>query len=200
DAQALERRRQELRADLLGQHEPIRRHARLGEEADGVVQTRIQQRVPHLVHTLEAKAVAVNLLRGALAQRPGHVLVWAPQHRQRAHAAAEVALRRQLETDLDPARIHPASTKRAKRRPYSSHEYRTAAASAALSIAARSRARKNSSTASANAAASSEGKTMPARASTLSGSPPASLAITGRPKWNAVSATPLCSPMRYAAR
>src|SRR5436305_14430392 len=66
--------------------------------------------------------------------------------------------------------------------PYLAHEYRRAEAAAASSIAARSRVVKNSSTARASASTSSDGKTIPFFPSTISGSPPASLAMTGRPK------------------
>src|SRR5439155_23307216 len=53
DAQPLERRREELRPHGLGQHQPVRRYARLGEEADRVIDARVEERLPHLVHPLE---------------------------------------------------------------------------------------------------------------------------------------------------
>src|SRR5205085_2661659 len=184
DAQPLERRRQQLRADLLGQHQPVRADAGLGEEANGVIDARIQQRLTHLVQPLEAQPHAVDLALGALDQRPLHVLVRTAQHRQRAHAAAQVALGGQLEADFDATRIelHLPQTKLSNTFAYSGHEYFRAVAAAARSMPARSRAVKNSSTAAASAAGSSGGMRMPFCPSMISGSPPTAEAITGRAK------------------
>src|SRR5687767_375664 len=61
DAQPFERRIQQLCSNLFGQDEPIRRHARLREETDGVVDPRVQERLPHLMQPLEFEAQAMDL-------------------------------------------------------------------------------------------------------------------------------------------
>src|SRR5204862_6800707 len=124
------------------QHQPGGAEARLGEEADGVVDARVQQRLAHLVQPLEAQPEPVDLALGTLHQRPLHVLVRAAQHRQRTHPAAEIALRGQLETDFDSpgVELHLPATKASNTLAYSGQEQRRAVASAARSIASRSRA------------------------------------------------------------
>src|SRR5579859_5499680 len=109
------------------------------------------------------QAGAVNLPFGTLDERPRHVFVWPPQHRQRAHPAAQIALGRELEADFDPPRVegHGLWTKRLMIAPYSAHENRPADSAAARAIAARSRVVKNSSTARASASGSSGGTRIP---------------------------------------
>src|SRR5262249_30451649 len=184
DAQPLQRRREQLRPHLLGQYHPVRADAGLGKESNRVVDARVQQRLAHLVQPFEAQPHAVDLALGALDQRPLHVLVRTAQHRQRAHAAAQVAPGGQLEADFESPRIelHLPVTKASNTFAYSGQEYIRAVAAAARSIAARSRAVKNSSTAFASAAGSSGGMRMPFWPSMISGSPPMRVAITGRAK------------------
>src|SRR5581483_4332884 len=194
DAQPLERRREELRSHRLRQHQPVGRHTRLGEQPDRIVDAGVEQRLAHLVQPLQLQPEPVDLALRFLDERPGHVFVGTPQHRQGAHAAPQVALRGQLKADFDPSRNDAHRlTKRANTFAYSFHEYLRADSAAACSIAARSREVQNSSTARASPAGSSVSMSMPFLPSMISGSPPTRLAITGRAKWNAVSATPLCA-------
>src|SRR5437867_2735758 len=202
DAQPLERRREQLRADFLCEQQTIRADARLRKKPDRIIKARIEERLPHLVQPLEPQAGAVNLLLGTFHERPVHVLVWTPEHRQRTHAAAQIALRGQLQADLDPAgrEFHTGLTKRFIIAPYSCQEYRRALSAAARSMSARFLLVKNSSTARASATGSSGGTRIPLWPSMISGSPPTEVAITGREKWKAVNATPLCASDRYGAR
>src|SRR6266849_1937343 len=180
DAQALERRCKELRADLFRQHETIGAHTRLGEEADGIVDARVEKRLAHLVQPLQLEAEAVDVALGLLDERPFHVLVRTAKHRQRAHAAAQIALRRQLQADFDGTRdrAHWLS-KSLKTAAYSDHEYIRALSAARRSMVARSDSKKRS-IAFASASGSSGGTKN--SLSTISGSPPTLLAITGRAK------------------
>src|SRR5258708_2087288 len=185
DTDALERRGQQLLADLRRKHQAVRRQTGLGEEPDGVVDARVKQRLSHLVQPLQPETRAMDLALGLLHQRPGHVFVRTAQNRQRAHPAAQVALGGQLEADFDPARIefHAISfTKRRKSAPYSSHEYFRALAAPAPSIAARSHVVKNASTAAASCPGFSLSTSIPFATSMISGSPPTRVAMTGRAK------------------
>src|SRR5207253_6425605 len=197
----LQRRREKLRADRFRQHESVRGETRLGEQPDRVVDARVQKRLAHLVKPFQLEAEAVNLALGFLDELPRHVFVRTAQHRQRTHPAAEVALRSELESELEAAKVHGRVSNCVKTLAYSCHEYFRAQPAAARSIDSRSPRAKKASIAFATASGSSGGISIPFFPSLMtSGNPPTVDAITGRAKWNAASATPLCASMRYGAR